>query len=221
MTRPGKTVAARSAPSVDDVAGVPDHALIVRPVAAHVPVASEIGAAMAHELSGPMTALLLYVGEIRRSADCIGDVSLRAVIESAYREAERIRALILRLGDSFEATAREDAPINSARNAIAWWAQVRRDGDPPRSDASSQTADDRGRSDEKALTRREREVLQLVTLGHSSKEGAALMKISHRTFECHRAVIMRKFGARNTAELVRMVMQKDAPGGATSGQPTA
>ena len=58
----------------------------------------------------------------------------------------------------------------------------------------------------KPLTRREREVLQLVSEGYSNKEGASLLNISYRTFECHRAEVIRKFGARNTAELVRLAL---------------
>lgn len=37
-----------------------------------------------------------------------------------------------------------------------------------------------------------------------------LMKISYRTFECHRAEVMRKMGAKNAAELVRLALQDQA-----------
>jgi DNA-binding CsgD family transcriptional regulator len=56
------------------------------------------------------------------------------------------------------------------------------------------------------LTRREREVLKLISEGHSNKQGALRMQISPRTFESHRAEAMRKLGARNTAELVRAAL---------------
>jgi DNA-binding CsgD family transcriptional regulator len=56
------------------------------------------------------------------------------------------------------------------------------------------------------LTRREREVLNLISEGHSNKQGALRMRISPRTFESHRAEAMRKLGARNTAELVRSAL---------------
>ena len=56
------------------------------------------------------------------------------------------------------------------------------------------------------LTRREREVLSLISEGYSNKQGALRMGISPRTFESHRAEAMRKLGARNTADLVRKAL---------------
>ena len=56
------------------------------------------------------------------------------------------------------------------------------------------------------LTKREREVLNLISEGYSNKQGALRMQISPRTFESHRAEAMRKLGARNTADLVRAVL---------------
>jgi DNA-binding CsgD family transcriptional regulator len=61
-------------------------------------------------------------------------------------------------------------------------------------------------SEQKPLTRREREVLELISDGHSNKQGASRMGISPRTFESHRAEAMRKLGARNTADLVRRAL---------------
>jgi DNA-binding CsgD family transcriptional regulator len=59
---------------------------------------------------------------------------------------------------------------------------------------------------QKPLTRREREVLSLISEGYSNKQGALRMLISPRTFESHRAEAMRKLGARNTADLVRLAL---------------
>ena len=56
------------------------------------------------------------------------------------------------------------------------------------------------------LTRREREVLEQFTAGASNKEAGRHLGISPRTIEDHRANIMRKLGARNAADLVRIVM---------------
>lgn len=56
------------------------------------------------------------------------------------------------------------------------------------------------------LTPREREVLQLVTNGQSNKEAGRELGISPRTIEVHRARVMEKLGARNTADLVRIVL---------------
>lgn len=56
------------------------------------------------------------------------------------------------------------------------------------------------------LTRREREVLQEITDGSSNKEVGRKLGISPRTVEVHRARIMEKLGARNAADLVRIVL---------------
>jgi FixJ family two-component response regulator len=56
------------------------------------------------------------------------------------------------------------------------------------------------------LTRREREVLEQFTSGASNKEAGRQLGISPRTIEDHRANIMKKLGARNAADLIRIVM---------------
>lgn len=62
-----------------------------------------------------------------------------------------------------------------------------------------------------SLTDREREILSLVLEGLSNKEAAARMRLSARTVEIHRASLLRKVGARNTAHLVRMAMEMRGP----------
>ncbi len=56
------------------------------------------------------------------------------------------------------------------------------------------------------LTPRESEVLREVTSGASNKEAGRRLGISPRTIEVHRARIMEKLGARNAADLVRIVL---------------
>lgn len=53
------------------------------------------------------------------------------------------------------------------------------------------------------LTPRQREVLRLVALGHTSRQIAALLTISPRTVESHRASVLDRLGLTGTAELVR------------------
>ena len=57
-----------------------------------------------------------------------------------------------------------------------------------------------------ALTPREREVLGLISGGQSNKEAGRVLGISPRTIEVHRARIMEKLGAKNAADLVRIVL---------------
>jgi two-component system, LuxR family, response regulator FixJ len=60
------------------------------------------------------------------------------------------------------------------------------------------------------LTRREQEVAELIADGASSKEAGRRLGISPRTVELHRAHIMEKLGARNAADLVRIVLSRSA-----------
>jgi FixJ family two-component response regulator len=57
------------------------------------------------------------------------------------------------------------------------------------------------------LSRREREVLEQFVTGASTKEVARTLGISHRTVEDHSLQIRRKLGAKNHADLVRIVLR--------------
>ena len=59
-----------------------------------------------------------------------------------------------------------------------------------------------------ALSEREREVLQLVAEGKSSKEIADVLTISPATVETHRTHVLQKLGLRNTAEVVRFAARR-------------
>ena len=54
------------------------------------------------------------------------------------------------------------------------------------------------------LTRREREVMGLVTSGLMNKQIAGKLNVSEITVKIHRGHVMRKMGARSLADLVRM-----------------
>jgi DNA-binding NarL/FixJ family response regulator len=58
-----------------------------------------------------------------------------------------------------------------------------------------------------SLTPREREIVQLLAEGRSSKEVAALLGISVKTAETHRANIMRKLEMHSVSELVRYAVK--------------
>src|SRR5437762_4954563 len=61
------------------------------------------------------------------------------------------------------------------------------------------------------LTRREREVLEQFSSGASNKDAGRHLGISPRTIEDHRANIMKKLGARNAADLIRIVLTASPP----------
>ena len=58
-----------------------------------------------------------------------------------------------------------------------------------------------------SLTPREREVVQLIAEGRINKEIGALLKISVKTVETHRASAMHKLKLRTTADLVRYAIR--------------
>jgi len=61
--------------------------------------------------------------------------------------------------------------------------------------------------DDFVVTAREREIIQLVAEGQSSKEAAATLGISVKTIEAHRANIMRKLRLRSVSDLVRYAIR--------------
>jgi DNA-binding CsgD family transcriptional regulator len=169
--------------------------------------ASEVGAAIAHELNGPLTALLLYVGDLSQNSDRFpaadgdGD-SLKQVVENALREAERVCLLMQRIEEGFEAPLQKETAVRHGRDVIRWWSQASsmngQGGEVPAALAVREP-----------LTPRENEVLRLVIEGCSNKQGGVRMQISYRTFESHRAEVMRKLGAKNGANLVRMTLSEN------------
>ena len=66
---------------------------------------------------------------------------------------------------------------------------------------------ERRRAEQDPLSEREREVLQLLALGHTNQEIAKQLYISVRTAETHRAHIMQKLRLSSRAELVRYALE--------------
>jgi DNA-binding NarL/FixJ family response regulator len=65
-----------------------------------------------------------------------------------------------------------------------------------------------GRSPERPLSAREREVLQLIAEGKSSKEVASALQIAVPTVETHRRQIMNKLNLRTVAELTKYAIRE-------------
>ncbi len=65
------------------------------------------------------------------------------------------------------------------------------------------TLNPRGYKQQVQLTRREKEVLQLVAMNHTSQEIADKLFLSKRTVDNHRNNLLLKLDARNTAELIK------------------
>ena len=66
------------------------------------------------------------------------------------------------------------------------------------------------------LTKREREVMDLVVAGFANKDISGRLGINQRTVETHRAAIMKKLGASSLSELVRLEMAARAGNGPSS-----
>ena len=189
----------RSSEWFESGASPPEELDFARLNAARTMAADEMAAAIAHELNGPLTALLLYMGEIKHHSDQLVPLSgdrayLQQVVENALVQTERVCGLVKRLAGSHQGalpipTRTEDVELKVGRA-------------PQRAPSAEPAA----LSGQKRLTKREREVLGLISEGYSNKQGALRMQISPRTFESHRAEAMRKLGARNTADLVRAAL---------------
>lgn len=190
---------------IEDTAPLETNREIVEIAAARARATEEAGAAIARQFNGPMTALLLYMNEIKQHSHQFTQapgnrIYLQQVVENALQQTERVCQMLKQISNINPASV-----ITLDRK--------------PAFDAPSARAKDANRATEvmfapeagqKPLTRREREVLSLISEGLSNKQGALKMNISPRTFESHRAEAMRKLGARNTAELVRKALMQSA-----------
>lgn len=68
---------------------------------------------------------------------------------------------------------------------------------------------DSARQQIRRLSRREMQVVQLVSNGHANKSIAMELRISVKTIEKHRANAARKLGVNSTAEMVRLAVLAD------------
>ena len=66
----------------------------------------------------------------------------------------------------------------------------------------------RQRDNVETLSLRERQVLQLIAEGYSTKEVAGMLAISTKTAESHRSRLMDKLGIHETASLVRYAIRR-------------
>ena len=57
------------------------------------------------------------------------------------------------------------------------------------------------------LTKREKEILQLVVKGYTSKKMAEKLNLSQRTIDHHRSNLLRKFNRKNSIDLVNFAVR--------------
>jgi DNA-binding CsgD family transcriptional regulator len=173
---------------------------IVRLTAMRTRAMDEAGAAIARQLNGPLTALLLYMGEIKQHSHQLSKADenrlyLQKIVDNALQQTERVCAMMKQIAGP------QEGAVSASDRPVGWEARTGsgKDARAPGVMFSSPAG-------QKPLTKREREVLSLISEGCSNKQGALRMRISPRTFESHRAEAMRKLGARNTADLVRRAL---------------
>jgi DNA-binding CsgD family transcriptional regulator len=166
----------------------------------------DVGAAMTHQLSEPLTALLLYLNEIKQAGESSAGAqtipaSVRDMVDMALREIERVCDIVERVGHTVKPPIDSRTAVARGREAIDAWAR----SSGARGGYASATPP---YVIQQPLTPREHEVLTLITGGVSNKEGGHRLGISKRTFESHRAHLMGKLGAKNAADLVRMTLNQ-------------
>jgi DNA-binding NarL/FixJ family response regulator len=66
----------------------------------------------------------------------------------------------------------------------------------------------RGKSPLESLSRREREILQLVVEGHSSVQIGKLLSLSPKTVDTYRSRLMQKLGVPDVVSLVKFALQQ-------------
>jgi DNA-binding CsgD family transcriptional regulator len=173
----------------------------VRLTEAHARPKDTAGPPIVRQLNESLTVLLTCMGELRDHSCELAPAAVvrdypKQVLENAFQQIERVCALVRQLEDAqMEAVAASDRSCESEVSTTHAKTGMR-----------TAEAAFLSQPGQKPLTKREREVLRLISEGHSNKQGALQMGISPRTFESHRAEAMRKLGARNTADLVRRIL---------------
>ena len=192
-------------------AGEPE---IGRPYPERIRTPNEVGSAIVHQLNGPLTALRLYMGEIRQHSGRLGttetDDSLQQIVENAFQETERVCTMIRLIADTLEAPLHQEGAVELGRDVINWWTRSGGTEGGGNANAAGVAGAASPQSIHALLTPRQREVLSHISQGCSNKQGALRMQIGPRTFESHRARVMQKFKARNAADLVRLAFGEHA-----------
>ena len=129
--------------------------------------------------------------------DCVAErgISLPVIAMSDHGDAAAVRQAFKRSAVDFLAKPIVEADLVAAI-AEAFDIERRR--------LQGELAQQRQRDRVGTLTRREREICDLVTNGLSNREIAAALGISHRTAQVHRGHVMRKMQATTLADLIAL-----------------
>jgi signal transduction histidine kinase len=89
---------------IEDGPSCDDSLEILRLAAAHAQAKDEAAAAIVRDLNGPLTALLIYIGEIREHSHQFPEAGgnrayLQQVVENAQQQTERVCALVKQIAE--------------------------------------------------------------------------------------------------------------------------
>lgn len=98
--------------------------------------------------------------------------------------------------DFIEKPVKASTVVTRVREAVEAWSRRKGNGNLPDAFPGHEQ-----------LTSREHDVLAQIAAGSSNKQAGRELGISPRTIEVHRARIMEKLGARNAADLMRIVLR--------------
>ena len=152
------------------------------------PLASMANPFVGIDLVADVRAVLAELGTIRREVRSVSGARYICRISPYRTRDNRIEGVVIVLGEicTMKAVERQIGAKSGARRAAA---ALRIAG----------------------LTRRQREVMELVVAGRANKEIAAHLGIAQRTVENHRAAVMQKTGAASLSDLVRLVIDAGEP----------
>src|ERR1700704_5320550 len=102
---------------LDNSMPLDDDLEVVRLSTARTRAIDEAGAVIARQLNGPLTALLLYMGELKQHSHQFSQaagnrVYLQQVVENALQQTERVCAMVKQIADVHESEI-----VPSGRNA--------------------------------------------------------------------------------------------------------
>src|SRR5450756_1626269 len=137
---------------------------VFRLSAARARATEEAGAAIARQLNGPLTALLLYIGEIKQHSLQLSQASgnrvyLQQVVENALQQTERVCAMMKQI------SAAHEEPNQPSGRKSGWETRGGLANDGIRAPGVMFSTS----AGQKPLTKREREVLSLISEGYSNK----------------------------------------------------
>lgn len=128
---------------------------------------------------------------------------VRVLVVSGHPSEETVRSVLKAGAHGF---IEKNAPIEFLRQSVT---QVSGGGSyfGPSVAALLRNAVANPMTDEDVLSGREREILQLVAEGHSTKEISAILNLSIKTIDNHRSNIMKKLNIHDIASLTRYAIK--------------